>query len=140
MVKFVDRVSTVLDSLPEGAQAYAEWYVTPVTQREPLSRKDWEEENDVPRTTINSWMGSPWWPALISSLSGSRLGLSLLHDLEVTDALFRKAVSGDTKAIDSYFKIRGITGSEAHSEDAADLSDDELAERRASKKIDTGTG
>lgn len=116
---------------PEKAEEFVDWFITPITEREHRTQKEWAEANGLAPNTVSSWKDQRWWLPLLEQRSGSKFGFQHHHDQIVVEALFRKAATGDMAAIKAWMDFRALGSLKPTEGDVSGLSDNELAQRRA---------
>ena len=116
--------------LTEAQEAYLTWLLTPDDSRNPKTKKEWADANDVHYNTLGTWEKSKIfkerWELGVKGMAQSPERTQAL-----LDALYTKGVSGDVKSAELYLKATGFmqqtqTINVNNATAVKELSDDEL--------------
>lgn len=116
--------------LTEAQEAYLAWLLTPDDSRNPKTKKEWADANDVHYNTLGTWEKSKIfkerWELGVKGMAQSPERTQAL-----LDALYAKGVSGDVKSAELYLKATGFmqqtqTINVNNATAVKELSDDEL--------------
>jgi len=127
--KIGHRSDSDVRPLDERQLAYIEWLVVPRPERIPQTKAEFAAKVGVTLQTLHKWEQhpsfKPTWDARVDQLTGSPERAQAVYD-----AIFDRAINGDTKAAELFLKASGrlqpptvtITRADTNS----DLSDEEL--------------
>lgn len=114
---------------PDYVVAYVEWLVLPEDFRQPRTKADYAREHGYNRKTLWEWENDDRVRWMIRDRADS-LNMSPERIQEAMNALYKKAIGGDTQALKLYLDhVDKIMPREKAAEKGfEDMSDEELAE------------
>ena len=90
-------------TLDERQEKYLNWLLTPKGDRVPASQAQYCRENNVDPTTVRRWEKKEFfrkeWQSRVDDLQGSPE-----RTQQLLDALYNKAIAGDTRAANLYLQ------------------------------------
>lgn len=93
--------------LTEQQESYLAWLLTPEDSRNPKTKKEWSEVNEVHYNTLGVWeknkVFKERWDLGVKGMAQSPERTQAL-----LDALYAKGVSGDVKSAELYLKATGF--------------------------------
>jgi len=92
--------------LSETQEAYLAWLLTPEDTRNPGTKKEWAELNDVHYNTLGVWEKNKIFKERWN-LGVKGMAQSPERTQALLDALYAKGISGDVKSAELYLKATG---------------------------------